>query len=241
MKKILFAALLAGSVAASLNAADFDVSVSGSQRGIDGFSLSIGDYYRVPVQDVMVIERRVPREEVSVIYFLSRHSHRDVAYITDLRLRGLGWWDISLRLGLDPRTIFIVDSVRPWGPPYGKAYGHRNNGSYHLGDHEIVDLVNVRFLSDYHRIRVDDIIDRRRKGEQYYIIDNHYRAKKVYPQERKVIRHEYREEHQGERREGRVIRRDDRSDKRDDRVIRGGERQERGERGNGPWKSSSDR
>lgn len=213
MKKRLSIALFVGCLAASAPAADFDIGISGSERGIDGFTLSIGDYYHVPARDVIVVERSIPRDELSVVYFLADHSRRDVAFITDLRLRGLSWWDISIRLGLDPRTLYVIDSRRPWGPPYGKAYGYRSNGYHQLRDHEIVELVNVRFLSDYHRVNVDDIIDRRRKGERYYYIDDQYRGKKVYPQERR----EYRDE----RREGRVEyrdeRRNDRQEYRDER------------------------
>jgi len=213
MKKRLSIALLVGCLAASAPAADFDIGISGSERGIDGFTLSIGDYYHVPTRDIVVVERSIPRDELSVVYFLAGHAHRDVAFITDLRLRGLSWWDISIRLGLDPRTLYVIDSRRPWGPPYGKAYGYRSNGYHQLRDHEIVELVNVRFLSDYHRVSVDDIIDRRRKGERYYYIDDHYRGKKVYPQERR----EYREERREDRREYRDERREDRREYRDER------------------------
>ena len=43
----------------------FNVSVSGDSRGINGFDLSIGDYYRVPEKEVIVVhERGIPRDEV---------------------------------------------------------------------------------------------------------------------------------------------------------------------------------
>ncbi len=233
MKKIASIAVLVGCLFGSAGAASFDVGISGSDRGIDGFTLSIGDYYRVPYRDVMVIERSIPRDELSVVYFLSRHSHRDPRFITDLRLRGLSWWDISLRLGLDPYNLYVVDSRRHYGPPYGKAYGYHNGGKKHrLRDHEIAELVNVRFLSDYHRVNVDEVIDRRRKGERYYYIDDHYRtrAQKVYPRQREEYRErrEYREERRNEYREERREHRDDRRDY----------RQEREERGNEPVRST---
>jgi len=176
MKKTLYLAFITGILGASLPASSFDIGVSGSDRGINSFSLSIGDYYRVPRQEVMIIERSIPRDEMSVVYFLARESRRDARYITDLRLRGSSWWDISLRLGLDPRTLYVIDTNRHAGPPYGKSYGYSKNKKHHLRDSEIVELVNVRFLSDYHHISPDEVIKRRRTGERYNHIDEHYRG-----------------------------------------------------------------
>jgi len=191
MKKAVYLALITGILGTSLAASNFDIGISGSDRGINGFSLSIGDYYRVPQQEVMLIERSIPRDEMSVVYFLARESHRDAQYISDLRIRGGSWWDISLRLGLDPRTLYVVDSHRHSGPPYGKAYGYSRDKRHHLRDAEIIDLVNVRFLSDYHHISPDDVIDRRRGGERYNNIDEHYREnnnRSQYREERREDR-----------------------------------------------------
>ncbi len=188
MKRSVYLALIIGLLGTSLGASSFDIGVSGSESGINGFSLSIGDYYRVPQQEVVVIERSIPRDEMSVVYFLARESHRDARYISDLRVRGGSWWDISLRLGLDPSTLYVVDSHRHSGPPYGKAYGYSRDKRHHLRDAEIIELVNVRFLSDYHHISPDDVIDRRRGGERYNHIDEHYRENNNRPKYREERR-----------------------------------------------------
>ena len=187
MKKAMIIVLLAGCMCGSLNAENFDVGISGSDRGISGFSLSIGDYYRVPTREIIMIERYLPEEDISVIYFLARHSHRTPQYISQLRLNGMSWWNISIHLGLDPRTLYIVDSRRHSGPPYGKAYGYYKEGKSHrLNDAEIVDLVNVKFLSSYHGVSVDDVIDRRARGQHYMHIDDDYRMKKSNQMQRQV-------------------------------------------------------
>ncbi|WP_295054066.1 hypothetical protein [Sulfuricurvum sp.] len=201
MKTILNSGLIVGMLCASLSASNFDIGISGSEQGIDGFSLSVGDYYRVPQQEIVVIERSIPRDEMSVVYFLARESHRDAGYITDLRLHGGSWWDISLRLGLDPRTLYVIDSHRYNSPPYGKAYGYHKGKKHRLKDSEIIELVNVRFLSDYHHISYDEVIDRRRGGERYNRIDEHYRAKKDRPEYRNDEQHDGRGSH-GEKSHG---------------------------------------
>lgn len=195
MKKMICAALIAGYISAALSAANFDIGISGSDRGISGFSLSIGDYYRVPAREIIMIERSVPSYETSVVYYLARHSHRTPQFITNLRLGGMSWWDISIRLGLDPHTLYVVDSRRYSAPPYGKAYGY--DRSHRLNDSEIVELVNVRFLSSYHGISVDEVIDRRSRGQQYMHIDDDYRMKKYDQyQERRDNRHDKHESKQ---------------------------------------------
>lgn len=201
MNKIWIAALIAGCVSVSLNGANYDIGISGSDRGVSGFSLSIGDYYHAPSQEIVVIERFVPREEMSVVYFLARKANRDPRYIADLRHRGNSWWDISVRLGLDPYTLYTVDTRRHAGPPYGKAYGYYKEGKHHrLRDTEIVELVNVRFLSSYHGVHVDEVIDRRHRGERYMNIDDAYRGKKFNQREYQ------------DRRENRYQERDNRGD-----------------------------
>lgn len=182
MNKGIKIAIMIGSICVSLNASQFDIGISGSDQGISGFTFSIGDYYHVPVEEVVVIERTIPRDEMSVVYFLAQRSHRDARYISDLRHRGISWWDITLRLGLDPRTIYVIDSRRYYGPPYGVAYGYKDK-KHRLRDVEIVDLVNTRFISDYHRISPDEVIERRRGGEHYNKIDAHYRGKKTSKQD----------------------------------------------------------
>lgn len=185
MKKLTSIALIVGSLSGLLHASEFDIGISGSDRGISGFSLSVGDYYRVPQREIVMIERSIPRDEMGVVYFLAQRSHRSANYIADLRLRGISWWDISIRLGLDPRTLYVVNSHRYSGPPYGQAYGYHNEGKRHrLRDAEIVELVNVRFLSAYHGVSVDEVISHRRGGEGYMNIDNRYREKK-HPREQR--------------------------------------------------------
>lgn len=151
----------------SLNAFDFDIGVSGRDDDVNGFYFSIGDYYHAPREEIYAIERRIPRDEVSIAYFLARESRRDINYITNLRLRGKSWWDISLSLGLNPHTLYVVETYNNYGPPYGRAYGYNNN-RYRLSDREVAELVNVRFLSAYHRISYDEVIERRQRGNHYY-------------------------------------------------------------------------
>ncbi len=177
MKKFIRVVGIIACLSGVVSASDFDLGISGSNKGIDGFSLSVGNYYGAPQQEVVEIERSLSHDDMSVVYFLARKSHNGVHFITDLRRGGMSWWNISYRLGLDPQTLYVVESRRHSGPPYGKAYGHQKMNKRHLRDSEIAELVNVRFLSDYHHVSADDVIDHRRRGENYNRINEHYSGK----------------------------------------------------------------
>lgn len=202
MKKIISIITVIGCFSGVFGESSFNVGFSGSDEGIDSFNFSIGNYYGVPVQEVREVEYYVPREHASIVYFLAKHSHKDARYITQLRRDGLSWWNISLHLGLNPYTLYTVDNNRY----YGKSKHHR------LHDSEIADYVNVRFISDYHHINRNEVIDRRRNGERYYNINDSYSKKQdrtQYREERKVETiHKERKE---EKRDMKDNRRDDRN------------------------------
>lgn len=64
-------------------------------------------------------------DDIAVGLFLAHHAHVDIQTVVNLRRGGCGWWDVAVRLRLDPAVVFYVDlpaTVEP-GPPYGNAYG----------------------------------------------------------------------------------------------------------------------
>jgi hypothetical protein len=207
MKKIITIAAALACFGGALNAANFGIGISGSDQGIDSFNLSIGDYYGVPVQEVREVEYYVPREHASIVYFLANNAHVNARYVTDLRRQGLNWWNISLRLGLDPYMLYSFDNRY-----YGKSRHHR------LDDAEIADYVNVRFISNYRHINRNEVIDRRRNGERFYHINDSYHDKHARPQYREERQVQtIQRERQEPRRDVREDRRDVKDNRRDDR------------------------
>ena len=56
------------------------------------------------------------------------------------------------------------------GPPYGKAYGHYKQHEHDykrvvLVDEDVVNLVNLRFISDYHHVAPEIVMDMRARRE----------------------------------------------------------------------------
>jgi hypothetical protein len=125
------------------------------------FHVDVGIHFGVPQREVIVVrEQRVPDHEIPVVFLLARQARVAPAVIVDLRLGGMQWWDIAARYRVGPEVFYV-----PAGPPYGKAHGYWKK--HRLTDAEIVDCVNVRFLSEYHRVPPDQIYAMRSRGLGY--------------------------------------------------------------------------
>jgi hypothetical protein len=156
--------LIAGSALLLPHRADAQTPFSVDAH-VGDFHVAVANYYHVPQREVVVIrERRVRDEELPVVLFVAQHARVTPATIVDLRVRGLSWWDISVRYGISPEVYYVPVTVVP-GPPYGKAWGHYKKKprkqwkTIVLADDDIVNLVHVRFISDYYRIPPERVFE----------------------------------------------------------------------------------
>jgi len=149
------------------------------------FYLDIRDYFKVPEPEIIKIrERRIPDEQIPVVLFLAAMAHVPPPPIIDMRLAGKAWMDICLHFSLAPDIFYVPVKEVVKGPPYGKAYGHYKNKpkkewkSIVLEDDEIINLVNLRFLSDFHKYPPEDIIRMRTQGMNFMVINERTREEK---------------------------------------------------------------
>ena len=161
----LIAAVLAPAAAAA--AAQVDLGISISDGRLRSFYIAVGDHYRVAPRAVVDLRTRyrLLDEELPIVYFLAARAHVGPQAVIDLRLGRRTWFEVAVRLGLSPEIFFLPLRAERIGPPYGNAYGyyrkHGRGGDWRalvLSDREVVDLVNLRFLSEYHGVDPDDII-----------------------------------------------------------------------------------
>ncbi len=173
MQALFILALVLG---ATLHAdrAHAQTAVSASVQ-IGDFHVAVANYYQVPEREVIVLrERRIPDDEIPVALFIAQRAAVPAATIVGLRLGGSSWWDISVRFGIEPDVYYVPVAVAP-GPPYGKAYGHykkpRNRwNTIVLSDADIVNLVQLRFLSDHYRVPPEQIIKLRQDQRDFVAI-----------------------------------------------------------------------
>ncbi len=177
MKKILLTlafVLLATPLWAQVG---FNVSI-----GAPGFYLSIGNFFGYPEREVIVChDRGIPDDEIPVLFFLCKHAYVDPEVVIKLRIVD-GWpWSRICTYYRIPPTVFYFPAER-YGPPYGRAYGYYRQyprredwGRIRLQDANIVNQVNLIFISKYYNYPPEQVIKMREQGSSFGTIE-----RKVY-------------------------------------------------------------
>lgn len=161
-----------------------DVGISIGEEGLKGFYLSVGEYYRIPQREVVVIrERGIPPDELPVVFFIAQRAHVAPSVIINMRLSGTPWINIMLHYRLSPEILYVPVKV-VHGPPYGKAYGHFKNRprkewrKIHLDDSDVINLVNLRFESEHYGVPPERVIEMRSKGRDFVGIHDDIRKER---------------------------------------------------------------
>lgn len=165
-------------------AQDINAGISIGSEGLKSFYFSISNYYNVPEAQVeRTRERRIHDEELPVVFFIAGKAGVNPQVIIDLRLGGSSWYDISVKYGIYSNAYYVPLESHP-GPPYGKAYGHYKNkprkewGKIRLSDEDIINLVNLKFISEYYNYKPEKIIEMRKEGKRFAVISNDIKAEK---------------------------------------------------------------
>jgi hypothetical protein len=173
-QRYLLAGVL-GLSASSLGAStDVNFGISASDQGGSSFYLNVGQYYGVPEQQVVAVrERRIPDDEIPVVFFIAREARVEPRVIIEQRLGGRSWMDISLAYHLSPAVFYVPYQGDP-GPPYGHAYGlyrrHRRAdwGRIRLADDDVVNMVNMRFMKEHYGYRPEEVVAMRSQGRAFH-------------------------------------------------------------------------
>jgi hypothetical protein len=139
---------------------------------IGDFGVAVSNYFKVSENDVVAArDRRVSNEDLPVVMFIAQHASVAPSTVVDLRQRGYSWWDISVRYRLGAETYYVPVAGNP-GPPFGRAYGFYKNkprdqwNTIVLADADIINLVHLRFLTDYYRVSPQRVMEvRGRTGD----------------------------------------------------------------------------
>jgi len=160
----------------AIQAGQVDLGISIADGRLKSFYLAVGEHYRVAPRLVVDFRTRyrLLDEELPVVFFLAARAQISPQAVIDLRLRKGTWLGIALHLGLSPEIFFVPVGLERIGPPYGNAYGYYRKfgraGDWRklaLSDREVIDLVNLRFLSEYHGLSPDEIIGLRGRGRSF--------------------------------------------------------------------------
>jgi len=169
----------------TLAASQVGVGATFGEEGLQTFYFSIGEYFGVPEKEVIVVkERHIPEEEIPVVFFIARRARVAPAAIIDLRLRKRSWMDIVVHYGLSPEIFYVPVRMEVKGPPYGRAYGYYKKPKHEwkkivFKDDDVVNLVNLKFMSEHYKYSPDEVIKIRSKGKNFVMVhDEIKRGKK---------------------------------------------------------------
>lgn len=184
MKKLLLLSLLALFVLPLTSQAEFEIGISANEDGINEFYFAISKHYKTSNEEIVIAQKKkISDDELPVVFFLSKHLGIRSSSIIQLRLDGQSWHQICKFYGLSPE-IFYVDLKEKPAPPYGKAWGHfqnkpkRNWREIYLSDEDIINLVNLKFASEYYSCEPGLVIEMRSEGFDFGKIHNAIKDRK---------------------------------------------------------------
>jgi len=102
----------------------------------------------------------------------------------NFRLRDNTWLYTTLRFGLGPEIFYVPVGVVAKDSLYGKAYGYYNHKpkkewkTILLSDNDIINLVNLKLMSEHYGYPPEKIIKMRSGGREFDSINNEIRKEK---------------------------------------------------------------
>ena len=166
--------------------ADFKLGVTAGNQGLNGFYLSVGNYNRIPEREVVVVKQQgISDEELPVVFFLAAKAKVPYGEIVKLRLKRWGWMKIAQKYKLDPAIFYVPVNGEVKGRVYGRSYGYYKGRpqpqwkKIKLSDEDIVNFVNLRFVSEHYGYAPEEVIKMREQGRNFVTIDNDIRVMKT--------------------------------------------------------------
>jgi hypothetical protein len=164
--------------------AEMSAGISLGNEGVDSFYLAMSDYNRVPERVLIgVRDRGIPDEQVPVVMFLAAHAQVAPEVVAKMRRRHMSWMEIAehFRIGVDVFYVPLTGNLT--GTVYERPYRYFKQDRRHwnrmrLTDSDIVNLVNLKFVSDYHKYRPDDVIRFRTSGRNFVDVHNDIRMER---------------------------------------------------------------
>jgi hypothetical protein len=155
-----------------------NINLGGSESS--NYYRSLANYHRVSEKDVYFVRQRgIADEELPVIFYLASLAGVAPSLVADeYRRPGITLHDLTRIFGLNPEIYHYPIKFRVDGPPYGKAYGYYRNKpkkewkNIKLSNTDIINLVNLRFISESRGVDPEDIIKRRSAGKNFITIDD---------------------------------------------------------------------
>lgn len=170
----------------SLAGAQVNAGLSLGGNGGDSFHLAIGDYFKVSEDQINDCQKQnISDEELPVVFFIAQRANVEPAAVLAVHTSGLNWMQVAMHFRLNPRIFFISMTQETVAhTPYEKgfAYYHDRKDRVNLSDGDIVNFVNLKFISEHYGYDPKEVIQMRASGKSFRDINDHYWQKKEQAQ-----------------------------------------------------------
>lgn len=188
--------------------AEVKMGIAVNNRGLNSFYLSVGNYHRVPEKEVIAVKQRgIPDEELSAVFFIAAKAGVHHDEIIKLRIKKWSWMRIAQRYRIDPAVFYVPVKTKVVGKVYGRPYSYYAKPQarwkhIRLNDADIVNCVNLRFITEHYGYDPDEVIKMRESGKNFITINNDInieRARKIAVEKKKLfwVKKKYDKKHSG--------------------------------------------
>lgn len=153
---------------------------------LKNFYVAVGEHFGWTVPEIIGYrEIGIKDEEVPVLLTIAREAGVAPSKIVELRNDGKSWDEIAGHYGKTPEIFFAPVESEVSGPPFGNAYGHYKNrdkkgwDKVKLKDDEVVNVTNVKFVSEHNNVPPDDVIKMRSAGNHFANIEKRVKKTKA--------------------------------------------------------------
>lgn len=151
----------------------------------DSYYAGIENYFRLSKADMAdQLGHGVSEEEVPVALFIARRAGLDPDTVWSVHGSGLNWMQVAWHFELNPWIFFTpLPSKAVEHTPYEKAYGAFSSRAdkVNLGDEDIVNLVNLKFISEEYGCPPEEVVRARTDGKTFREINDRYWGRKDLP------------------------------------------------------------
>jgi len=162
-------------------------SVTVKGEDIGKFYNAVGDYFGLKEDQIGVFAQRgLSQEELPVALMIAEKAGVSPTQVINMRLSGKSWDQIRRQFGLSPEIFYAPVTKEVSGPPYGNAYGYYKNKDKKdwdkevtLTDEEVVNLTNLKFVSEYYGCQPEEVIQMRQGGQNFVVIKKEVETKAV--------------------------------------------------------------
>jgi hypothetical protein len=166
---IVAAVILLSGVVTQQSSAQVNVGVSVGDR--NGFYLEMGNYYKVPQRDVMIIhDARIDDDELPVVFFFADAAGVAPMVIADMRRDGWAWRDIAFHFRINPGLFFVPAYGVPRG--FGRYHSYRDWKRMDMRDDDFIRFANVKFISEHYNWNPHEVMRMRAEKRNFFSIHN---------------------------------------------------------------------